>query len=81
MSLEEAEASADDMPDGAAEAIGRAVRRDAGRRRDGRRRDAGRAAAAAPARPNEPRGPDYKAFITKFDEIVDGRGSVRRRRS
>ncbi len=39
-------------------------------------------APAEPRRPrrhgvNEPRGPEYRPFIGKFDEIVGGRGSVR----
>ena len=62
--------SAEELPDSAAEAI------DAPTRRDGRRcrRWAIPENAAEPWRPrhvgNEPRGPDYRPFTAKFDEIV-----------
>ncbi len=69
MSLEEAEASAEDLPDGAAEAIDAQA---ADMADDAEMGDS--ETAAEPWRPrhnrNEPRGPDYRPFTSKFDEIV-----------
>ena len=38
-------------------------------------------AGRRPRRANEPRGPDYKAFTQKFDEVDPRRGSLRSRRA
>jgi cobaltochelatase CobT len=69
MSLEEAEASSDELPDGAAEAIDAPS---ADMADDAEMGDS--ETAAEPWRPrnnrNEPRGPDYRPFTAKFDEIV-----------
>ncbi len=69
MSLEEAETSADEMPDSAAEAVDAAAAEMADDAEIGESET-----AAEPWRPrhqrNEPRGPDYRPFTTKFDEIV-----------
>jgi cobaltochelatase CobT len=69
VSLEEAEASTDELPDSAAEAV------DAPAADMADDPDMGDSEAAAePWRPrhnrNEPRGPDYRPFTAKFDEIV-----------
>jgi cobaltochelatase CobT len=69
MSLEEAEASADEMPESAAEAI------DAPGAETADDAEMGNSETAAePWRPrhqrNEPRGPDYRPFTTKFDETL-----------
>jgi cobaltochelatase CobT len=70
MSLEQAEASAEEMPDTAAEATDAPT---ADMPEDAEMGDS--ESAAEPWRPrhtgkNEPRGPDYKPFTTKFDEIT-----------
>ena len=69
MSLEEAEASADEMPDSASEAVDAPAAEMAD---DAEMGDS--ETAAEPWRPrhrrNEPRGPDYRPFTAKFDEIV-----------
>jgi cobaltochelatase CobT len=69
MSLEEAEASTEDMPESAAEAIDAPA---ADMADDTEMGDS--ETAAEPWRPrsnrNEPRGPDYKPFTAKFDEVV-----------
>ena len=69
MSLEEAEASAEELPDSASEAIDAPA---ADMADDAEMGDS--ETAAEPWRPrhnrNEPRGPDYRPFTTKFDEIV-----------
>jgi cobaltochelatase CobT len=69
MSLEEAEASSDELPDSAAEAIDAPS---ADMADDAEMGDS--ETAAEPWRPrnnrNEPRGPDYRPFTAKFDEIV-----------
>jgi cobaltochelatase CobT len=69
MSLEEAEASADEMPESAAEAIDAPAAETAD---DAEMGDS--ETAAEPWRPrhqrNEPRGPDYRPFTTKFDETL-----------
>ncbi|HEY4922210.1 MAG TPA: cobaltochelatase subunit CobT [Xanthobacteraceae bacterium] len=70
MSLEEAEASTDEMPDDASEAMDAPS---AEMPDDSEMGDADN--AAEPWRPrnrgqNEPRGPDYRPFIAKFDETV-----------
>ena len=69
MSLEEAEASAEQLPDSASEAIDAPA---ADMADDAEMGDS--ETAAEPWRPrhnrNEPRGPDYRPFTTKFDEIV-----------
>jgi cobaltochelatase CobT len=69
MSLEEAEASAEELPDSASEAIDAQA---ADMADDAEMGDS--ETAAEPWRPrhnrNEPRGPDYRPFTTKFDEIV-----------
>jgi cobaltochelatase CobT len=69
MSLEEAEASTEDMPESAAEAIDAPA---ADMADDTEMGDS--ETAAEPWRPrhnrNEPRGPDYKPFTPKFDEII-----------
>jgi cobaltochelatase CobT len=69
--VEEVETSGEDMSDSAAEA---AEALSADMSDDAEMGDA--EAPAEPHRPrrrgqNEPKGPDYKPFITKFDEIVD----------
>jgi cobaltochelatase CobT len=70
MSLDEAEASSEELPDNAAEAL------DAPSADMPEDSDMGDSESAAePWRPrhhgmNEPRGPDYRPFITKFDETV-----------
>jgi cobaltochelatase CobT len=70
MSLEEAEMSADELPDGATEAV------DAPSADMPDDADMGEAETAnEPWRPrrhglNEPRGPDYRPFTAKFDEMV-----------
>ena len=70
MSLEDAEMSADQLPDGATEAV------DAPAADMPEDSDMGEAdASSEPWRPrhhgaNEPRGPDYRPFIAKFDEVV-----------
>ena len=61
MSVEEAEASAEDMSRPPTRGGRRAGRRDGRRRRDGRCRDAGRAVAAAPARPERAARPGLPA--------------------
>ncbi len=69
MSLEEAEASTEDMPESAAEAIDAPA---ADMADDTEMGDS--ETAAEPWRPrhnrNEPRGPDYKPFASKFDEVI-----------
>jgi cobaltochelatase CobT len=70
MSLEEAEASTDELPEDASEAMDAPS---AEMPDDTEMGDADN--AAEPWRPrdrgrNEPRGPDYRPFITKFDETV-----------
>jgi cobaltochelatase CobT len=70
MSLEEAEISADELPEGATEAV------DAPTAEMPDDADMGEAETAnEPWRPrrhgmNEPRGPDYSPFTAKFDEVV-----------
>ena len=70
MSLEEAEISADELPEGATEAV------DAPTAEMPDDADMGEAETAnEPWRPrrhgmNEPRGPDYRPFTAKFDEVV-----------
>jgi cobaltochelatase CobT len=70
MSVEEAAAAAEDLPDSAAEAM------DAPSADMPEDSDMGDSETASePWRPrhhgaNEPRGPDYRPFITKFDEMV-----------
>jgi cobaltochelatase CobT len=69
MSLDDSQVSAEDMPDSAAEA---ADAQSADMADDSEMGDS--ETPGEPQRPrhgqNEPRGPDYKAFITKFDEVV-----------
>ncbi len=70
MSVEEAQASADELPDNAAEAMDASA---AEMPDDSEMGDSD--SAAEPWRPrhhglNEPRGPDYRPFTTKFDEVV-----------
>jgi cobaltochelatase CobT len=69
MSLEEAEASTEDMPESAAEAIDAPA---ADMADDTEMGDS--ETAAEPWRPrhnrNEPRGPDFKPFTSKFDEVI-----------
>jgi cobaltochelatase CobT len=69
MSLEEAETSADELPDSAAEAIDAPA---ADMADDADMGDSETAAEPWRPRPNrnEPRGPDYRPFTSKFDEIV-----------
>ena len=43
--------------------------------------EASEARRPPPSRANEPRGPDYKAFTQKFDEVDPRRGSLRSRRA
>ena len=77
MSMEEMEVSADELPDGASEAM------DAPSADMPDDADMGDSEAAnEPWRPrqhgqNEPRGPDYHPYTAKFDEIIAGGGSVR----
>ena len=69
MSLEEAESSTDDLPDSAAESVDAPASDMAD---DAEMGDS--ETAAEPWRPrhnrNEPRGPEYRPFTSKFDEIV-----------
>jgi cobaltochelatase CobT len=69
MSLEEADASTEDMPDSAAEAVDAPA---ADMADDTEMGDSD--APAEPWRPrhnrNEPRGPDYRPFTAKFDEVI-----------
>jgi len=70
MSLEQADAATEDLPDSAAEATDAPT---ADMPDDSEMGDA--ESAAEPWRPrqggkNEPRGPDYKPFVTRFDEII-----------
>src|SRR5215469_8654394 len=70
MSLEQADAATEDLPDSAAEATDAPT---ADMPDDSDMGDS--ESAAEPWRPrqggkNEPRGPDYKPFVTRFDEIV-----------
>jgi len=69
MSLEEAEASADELSESAAESVDAPAAETAD---DAEMGDS--ETAAEPWRPrhlrNEPRGPDYRPFTVKFDEIV-----------
>jgi cobaltochelatase CobT len=69
MSLEEAEASTEEMPESAAEAVDAPA---ADMADDAEMGDS--ETAAEPWRPrsnrNEPRGPDYKPFTAKFDEVI-----------
>ena len=69
LSLEEADASTDDLPESAAEAVDAPA---ADMADDTEMGDS--ETAAEPWRPrhnrNEPRGPDYKPFTSKFDEII-----------
>jgi cobaltochelatase CobT len=69
MSLEEAETSTDDLPESAAEAVDAPS---ADMSDDAEMGDSD--TAAEPWRPrhnrNEPRGPDYRPFTAKFDEVV-----------
>jgi cobaltochelatase CobT len=70
MSMEDAQVSAEDMPDAAAEAVDAPT--------DDMADDTDMGDAETPGEPqrprhfgaNEPRGPDYRAFTTKFDETV-----------
>ena len=81
MSTEDAEVSAEDMPEAAAEAV------DAPTADMADDTDMGDAETPAePQRPrhlgaNEPRGPDYRAFTTKFDETIAPRICASRRNS
>src|SRR5229473_203127 len=70
MSLEQADAATEDLPDSAAEATDAPT---ADMPDDSEMGDS--ESAAEPWRPrqggkNEPRGPDYKPFVTRFDEII-----------
>src|SRR5579864_7661881 len=69
MSLEEAETSTDELPDSAAESVDAPASDMAD---DAEMGDS--ETAAEPWRPrhnrNEPRGPDYKPFTSKFDEVI-----------
>ena len=69
MSLEDAESSADELPDSAAEAVDAPA---ADMADDAEMGDS--ETAAEPWRPrhgrNEPHGPDYRPFTTKFDETI-----------
>ena len=69
MSLEEAESSTDELPDSAAESVDAPASDMAD---DAEMGDS--ETAAEPWRPrhnrNEPRGPDYRPFTAKFDEII-----------
>jgi cobaltochelatase CobT len=70
MSMEQAEASSDELPDTAADATDAPT---ADMPEDSEMGDS--ESAAEPWRPrqsgkNEPRGPDYKPFTTRFDEII-----------
>jgi len=70
MSMEDTQVSAEDMPDAAAEAVDAPT--------DDMADDTDMGDAETPGEPqrprhfgaNEPRGPDYRAFTTKFDETV-----------
>ncbi len=70
MSLEEAEASTEEMPESAAEAVDAPSADMADDTEMGDSEIRRRAVAAAASNRNEPRGPDYKPFTGKFDEVV-----------
>ena len=77
MSMEDAEASADELPESAEEARRCADGRHADDSEMGEDETRRRAAGVRAIRPNEPRGPDYKPFTARFDEMVPRRGAVR----
>jgi cobaltochelatase CobT len=69
LSLEEAETSADELPDNAAEAVDAPAADMADEAEMGDSETAAEPWRPRPSR-NEPRGPDYRPFTGKFDEIV-----------
>jgi cobaltochelatase CobT len=69
MSLEEAETSADELPDSAAEAVEAPAAEMAEDAEMGDSETAAEPWRPRPAR-NEPRGPDYRPFTSKFDEVI-----------
>jgi cobaltochelatase CobT len=70
MSLEEAEASADQMPDSAAEALDAPTADMSDDTDMGDAETAGEPWRPRPDGINIPRGPDYRPFVSRFDEIV-----------
>jgi cobaltochelatase CobT len=70
MSAEEAAASAEDLPDSAAEAIDAPSADMPDESEMGDSETASEPWRPRPHGQNEPRGPDYKAFTSKFDETV-----------
>jgi cobaltochelatase CobT len=70
MSLEEAEASADEMPDSAAEALDAPTADMSDDTDIGDAETAGEPWRPRPSGINVPRGPDYRPFVTRFDEVV-----------
>jgi cobaltochelatase CobT len=69
-SLEESQASAEDMPDAAAEAVDAPTSDMADDTEMGDAETPGEPQRPRQFGANEPRGPDYRAFTAKFDEIV-----------
>ncbi len=69
-SMEESQASAEDMPDAAAEAVDAPTSDMADETEMGDAETPGEPQRPRQFGANEPRGPDYRAFTAKFDEIV-----------
>jgi cobaltochelatase CobT len=69
-SFEESQASAEDMPDAAAEAVDAPTSDMADDTEMGDAETPGEPQRPRQFGANEPRGPDYRAFTTKFDEMV-----------
>jgi cobaltochelatase CobT len=69
-SMEESQASAEDMPDAAAEAVDAPTSDMADDTEMGDAETPGEPQRPRQFGANEPRGPDYRAFTAKFDEIV-----------
>jgi cobaltochelatase CobT len=70
MSLEEAEASADQLPDSAAEALDAPTAEMSDDTDMGDAETAGEPWRPRPDGINIPRGPDYRPFVSRFDEVV-----------
>jgi cobaltochelatase CobT len=70
MSMEEAEASADQMPDSAAEALDAPTADMSDDTDMGDAETAGEPWRPRPDKMNVPRGPDYRPFVSRFDETV-----------
>ncbi len=70
MSVEDQQVSADDMPDAAAEAVEAPTSDMADDTEMGDTETPGEPQRPRPSGANEPRGPDYRAFTAKFDEMI-----------